>query len=222
MTTPVIEARNLCCERDERILFYNLNLRVCAGDIVQIAGPNGSGKTTLLRILTTVSHDFSGRLYWGEDDLRRRRLDYLNHLLYLGHQPSVKKALSPRENLRWFSGLSSGHVQMPIEQALREVGLHGYEDVPCYALSAGQLRRVALARLYQTPARIWVLDEPFTAIDKQGVAALERLLLEHASGGGSVVLTTHQELGLAGVRRLDLLDFQADSDAMMAAAGDFS
>ena len=208
MTTPVIEARGLHCERDERVLFCRLQLQIYPGDIVQVEGPNGSGKTTLLRILTTVSREFQGELRWRGEDLHRQRLDYLNHLLYLGHLPSVKKALSPRENLQWFSGMGSGHKQLPIARALEEVGLLGFEDVPCYILSAGQLRRVALARLYLTPAQIWVLDEPFTAIDKQGVAALESLLQEHARGGGSVVLTTHQNLGLAGVKRLNLMDFQ--------------
>lgn len=208
MTEPLLEIKHLSCERDERVLFDGLNLRVCPGDIVQVEGPNGCGKTTLLRILTTVSNEYSGELLWRGNPLQSERLDYLNHLIYLSHLPSVKKALSPRDNLRWYSGMSCGHLQMPVVDALAEVGLAGYEDVPCYTLSAGQLRRVALARLYLTPAQVWILDEPFTAIDKQGVAALEQLLMEHANGGGAVVLTTHQALGLDCVKHVNLIDYR--------------
>lgn len=203
---PVLELCKLSCERDERQLFADLNLQVFPGDIVQIEGPNGSGKTTLLRILTTISADFQGDIRWRGEPLAKGKLDYLNHLLYIGHLPGVKKALTPRENLLWFSGMSNGHLQRPIEDALDEVGLYGFEDVPCYSLSAGQLRRVALARLFLTPAQVWILDEPFTAIDKQGVKNLESLMAEHAAGGGSIILTTHQDMGIEGVKRLNLLD----------------
>jgi heme exporter protein A len=203
---PILELCKLSCERDERQLFANLSLQVFPGDIVQVEGPNGSGKTTLLRILTTISADYLGDILWRGRELAKDKLDYLNHLLYIGHLPGVKKALSPRENLLWFSGMSNGHLQRPIEDALDEVGLFGFEDVPCYSLSAGQLRRVALARLFLTPAQVWILDEPFTAIDKQGVKNLEKLMAEHAAGGGSIILTTHQDLGIEGVKRLNLLD----------------
>lgn len=204
----LLELRNLHCERDERLLFSGLNLILRAGAIIQVEGPNGSGKTTLLRLLTTTSVDFDGDILWRGQPLGQVKLDYLNHLLFVGHLPGVKKALSPRENLAWFSGMNSGHQRCSVEEALSEVGLFGFEDVPCYHLSAGQLRRVALARLFLTPAQVWVLDEPFTAIDKQGVANLERLMSEHAAGGGCVVLTTHQELSMPQVQTLNLLDFR--------------
>lgn len=206
MSQTLLELRNLSCERDERVLFCDLNLEVQAGDIVQIEGPNGSGKTTLLRTLTTTSGDYSGELFWKGQPLAKARLDYLNQLLYVGHLPGVKKALSPRENLAWYAGMNNGHQRLSVEKALEEVGLFGYEDTPCYHLSAGQMRRVALARLFLTPACLWVLDEPFTAIDVQGVDNLQRLLQEHASGGGAVVLTTHQPLSIDGVRHVNLLD----------------
>lgn len=205
--SPILELSNLGCERDERQLFSGLNVQIHAGDIVQIEGPNGCGKTTLLRILTTISSDFTGHIYWRGQPLTTAKLDFLNHLLYIGHLPGVKKALTPRENLLWFSGMNDGHQQRPIDEALDEVGLYGFEDVPCYSLSAGQLRRVALARLFLTPAQIWILDEPFTAIDKQGIKNLEALMAEHAAGGGSIILTTHQDMGISGVRRVNLQDF---------------
>lgn len=208
----MLELRKLGCERDGRQLFAGLDLQVYPGDIVQVEGPNGSGKTSLLRILTTVSRDYQGAMLWRGQSFTDGRLDYLNHLLYLGHLPGIKKALTPRENLQWFSGMNAGHNQVQIEEALESVGLYGFENVPSYGLSAGQHRRVALARLYLTPAQVWVLDEPFTAIDKQGVANLERLLAEHALGGGSVILTTHQDMGIDSIKRVNLMDYQVSEE----------
>ena len=218
MSDPLITLNQLQCERDDRILFQGLDLAVAAGDIVQIEGANGSGKTTLLKVLSTTSGDYSGKILWCGQPINKVRLDFLNQLLYVGHLPGVKKALSPRENLNWYCGMFQGHQKCSIEEALAEVGLAGFEEVPSYHLSAGQLRRVALARLFLTPARCWVLDEPFTAIDKQGVANLERLMAEHAAGGGCVVLTTHQDMGLAQVRKLNLHQYAAtvrDDDSVV-------
>lgn len=212
MNQPLLELRNLACERDERVLFSGLDLAVSAGDIVQVEGPNGSGKTTLLRTLTGISPDYSGEILWQGQPLSRVKVEYCNQLLYVGHLPGIKKALSPRENLAWYAGMNNGHQRATVEQALEEVGLFGYEDTPCYHLSAGQMRRVALARLFFTPARLWILDEPFTAIDVQGVDNLQKLMQEHAAGGGAVILTTHQAMSIDNVRHVNLLDcFELDS-----------
>lgn len=212
MTSPLLDMKNLSCERDGRLLFAGLSKSINRGDIVQIRGPNGAGKTSLLRILLGIASDFGGELRWQGVKLQEALLDFRNHLLYIGHTPAIKRTLTPRENLQWYSDQERGHLQISIADALAEVGLMGYEDVPCFQLSAGQLRRVALARLFLTPAPVWILDEPFTAIDVDGVAALQERFREHCLGGGVVVLTTHQELNLDNVQFLDLLDFIPTGD----------
>jgi len=207
LNNPLLEIDNLSCERDGRLLFSGLSKSIYRGDIVQIRGPNGAGKTSLLRILLGIATDFDGELRWQGVPLRQALLDFRNHLLYIGHTPAIKRTLTPAENLQWYADLERGHLQTSIADALAEVGLIGYEDVPCYQLSAGQLRRVSLARLFLTPAPVWILDEPFTAIDVDGVAALQERFREHCLGGGVVVVTTHQALGLDKVQFIDLLDF---------------
>ncbi|RTE66824.1 cytochrome c biogenesis heme-transporting ATPase CcmA [Amphritea opalescens] len=205
MSTPRLKIENLFCERDERVLFEALCFEVHAGEVIQIEGQNGSGKTTLLRILSGLSSHFEGDIYWQGEHLEKCASEYREALLYFGHQPGVKAVLTPRENLHWYASL---HPDMALEQldyALMQVGLTGYEDVPCHTLSAGQNRRVSLARLYLSRAPLWILDEPFTAIDKQGVAAQEALMMAHAEQGGSVILTTHHELAMGDkIRRLNL------------------
>jgi len=201
---PLLEFNDLACERDGRVLFAGLNATIDAGDLVQIEGPNGAGKTTLLRAITGLLPDYEGDILWRGQGIEQYRVQYLAELLFLGHLPGVKKTLSPRENLAFLSCLHQGADMGAIDSSLEKVGLYGYEDVPGHQLSAGQLRRVALARLYLSHAPIWVLDEPFTAIDKQGVAKLEALFVEHAARGGCVILTTHQTPSLPKLKRIDL------------------
>jgi heme exporter protein A len=185
---------DLCLERGGRELFRNLSFDVLPGHLLQVDGPNGAGKTSLLRILAGLSrYGFSGRL--------ERHCP----LLYLGHHSAVKALLTPRENLAWHVSGEASYSDQQIEEALARVGLYGYEDVPSHALSAGQHRRVNLARLYLSHRALWLLDEPFTAIDKGGVAELEKLLVEHVQRGGAVVMTSHQPLRVAyEVRMLSL------------------
>ena len=176
----------LCLERGGRELFRDLSFDVQAGDLLQVEGVNGAGKTSLLRILAGLSrYGFSGHV------------NRLAPLLYLGHQSAVKALLTPRENLAWHIAGEAVYSDREIESALASVGLYGYEDVPSHALSAGQHRRVNLARLYLSHCPLWLLDEPFTAIDKDGVADLEKLMLRHVERGGAVVMTSHQLLRVA-------------------------
>ncbi len=187
----MLEVINLSCVRDERTLFHGLSFHVKPGDIVQIEGPNGAGKTSLLRLLAGLSRAEEGEVMWQSQPIRQQREIWHQNLLYLGHQPGVKSVLSPLENLHFWHGDRDEEV---IFDALEQVNLLGYEEVPVAQLSAGQQRRVALARLWLSPAKIWILDEPLTAIDKDGVEKLMARFAEHADNGGAVILTTHQDL----------------------------
>ncbi len=197
LSTPLLEVNNLFCERDERVLFEDLKFSLSPGEIVQVEGPNGSGKTTLLRILSGLSQAYEGDIRFKDARVSSVRDEFRADLLYFGHLPGVKAILTPEENLRWYCALHPHTRLEGIADALANVGLFGFEDVPCHSLSAGQNRRVSLARLYLSDAPLWILDEPFTAIDKRGVARLEALIAQHADQGGSVILTTHHELAIS-------------------------
>lgn len=206
-SSVLLECKALACERDGRILFEQLDLVVNSGDVVQIEGPNGCGKTTLLRALTTLLPDYEGEITWQGESIRNNRREYLSNLLFIGHLPGVKNTLTPRENLSFLAQLQRDVSLEQIDAALANVGLYGYEDMPGHQLSAGQLRRIALARLYLSHAQVWVLDEPYTAIDKQGVANLEALFVEHAEQGGCVIMTTHQSPSIQQLKKVTLQEY---------------
>jgi heme exporter protein A len=204
-SVPLLEVGALRCERDERLLFEDVSFALHAGEVMQVAGPNGCGKTTMLRTIAGLSQRCTGHVAWRGEDIARARYDYLRESLYLGHEAAVNPALTPVENLRWHAALWGATRALPIEEALARTGLEGFLHTPAQRLSAGQKRRIALARLLLSPAVLWILDEPFTAIDLAGVAELETLIAAHAAEGGAVLLTTHHRLALdAGLRRLTL------------------
>jgi heme exporter protein A len=202
--SPLLKVDNLAYERDDSCLFENINLSLNSEEILQIEGANGSGKTTLLRLLTTALQPSSGEILYNGQSVSACRYQYLSDMLYIGHQPAVKLTLTAEENLRWMAASSAKTNQLAIGEALDGVGLSGYSDIPCYALSAGQHRRVALARLLISEATLWYLDEPFTAIDKQGVCFLEAQLQAHLNRGGAVVLSSHQDLAIDSLRKYSL------------------
>jgi len=201
----LLQARGLFCERDDRVLFSNLVFSLHAGELLQVQGSNGSGKTTLLRILCGLNSSYEGELFWEGVPIDDDRETFLASLLYLGHRIGVNKILTARENLRWSAALHSPRTDQDIDTALEAVGLMGYADITCRNMSAGQQQRVSLARLLLSPARLWVLDEPFTTLDVSGVKILENLLAAHVSQGGAVLVTTHHQLDVpCPLRRLNL------------------
>ena len=196
---PLLSAKNLTCIREDRLLFDDLNIDINAGNIIQVEGPNGSGKTSLLRILAGLSLPFEGDVFFKNQLIGQIREEFHQNLLYLGHLAGVKGEMSAQENLAFnisLHGTADNPVNnsLNIEQTLAQVNLSGFESSLASQLSAGQHRRISLARLYKSTAKIWILDEPFTAIDKQGVEALEQLFKNHLKHGGCVILTTHQDL----------------------------
>ena len=192
---PLLAIEGLSLERGGRQLFVGLSFEVHPGQLIQVQGANGAGKTSLLRILAGLSR------YGFEGAVKRT-----GELLYLGHHSAVKGLLSPRENLAWHVSGAEQYSAAAIEQALAEVGLYGYEDVASHALSAGQHRRVNLARLYLSNSPVWLLDEPFTAIDAEGVASLEALLQRHLEQGGAAILSSHQVMNIS--YRVQMLSLQ--------------
>ena len=199
----LLEAHGLTCRRGGRILFRDLHLSLSRGEVLEVHGPNGSGKTTLLRVLCGLAHPESGELRWRGATLRGQREALLAALCHVGHQDGIKLALTVRENLDAAARLTGGSEP---ETALSRFGLDRVADTPARALSAGQRRRAALARLLLRDATLWVLDEPFTALDEAGTALMQRLIARQVGGGGAVLLSTHRPLapGVAGHRRLEL------------------
>lgn len=203
----LLKAEKLYCERDDRVLFEQLSFTAGTGEILHIKGPNGAGKTTLLRRLVGLSWVVEGELEWDAMlSPDSQRLDGQN-FWYLAHRPAVTLQLTPLENLAFAVALHNVDADESILwAALDTVGLRGYEDVPSGSLSAGQQRRVALARLYLDlpDVRLWVLDEPFTALDVHAVAQLENRIEQFAEQGGTVIMTSHHGLNHTAVRELHI------------------
>ena len=200
----VLKAEHLFCERDNRVLFQDLNFVAHRGQVIQIKGSNGSGKTTLLRILCGLNDGFRGDLTWFNKPIQDHWEEVHSSLIYMGHSVGVNKVLTPNENLRWSVGLTTNVTDTQINQALGEMGLRGFEESQCFTLSAGQQQRVSLARLLLNNALLWVLDEPFTTLDREGVKLLEKMLSQHANNGGVVFVTTHHELSVPNLSIFDL------------------
>ncbi len=200
----LLKVRDLACERDERNLFTGLDLTVCSGDIWHIKGPNGAGKTSLLRQMSGLLPLTAGSVELMHDQ----------RPLYIGHKLALKDQLSANENLAWLTAIGEPTTEQQRYAALAKVGLRGYEESLAAQLSAGQRRRVALARLHLKPAALWFLDEPLTAMDKQGVADEQAWFAEHIASGGAIVLTSHQDLDLPAVKVLDLSTFVATKEAL--------
>lgn len=200
----MLEARDLECMRGERRLFAGLSFSLAAGELLQVRGPNGSGKTSLLRMLCGLVPPAGGEIRWRGSTLREVAEDFYREVAYLGHLPALKDELTAEENLRIASGLEGVEIdRRETWAALKRMGLGGRELLPAKVLSAGQRRRVALAKLLVCGAALWVLDEPLTALDKSAVALVQSVIAEHLAKGGVAVITTHHDLDLPS-RHLEL------------------
>ena len=195
----LLETVNLSCLRGDRLLFQDLAVQVTAGEVVQIHGPNGSGKTTLLRILCGLQPPAGGCVRWRGRDLSPGTPEMRADVQYVGHAGGVKLDLTPRENLDVAIALGARPTGTTADATLARLGLGRFRDVPLRALSAGQRQRVALARLLTCAAALWVLDEPFTALDARGVAVVDAMLREHTEAGGGAMIASHHPVALSGV-----------------------
>jgi len=203
---PSLEAIDLHCARGERSLFSALSFTLRGGELLRIGGPNGSGKTSLLRIACALLEPTRGEVRWAGENIRRLQEEFWRQIVYIGHASAIKDDLTSAENLHVACTLAGIRVQPArIGEALRELGLGGCENLPTRVLSQGQRRRVALARLALSEAMpLWILDEPFAALDAAAVERVQNLIAEHLARGAAVVLTTHLETRIATTLRIDL------------------
>jgi heme exporter protein A len=204
----VLEAASIDCERGGRVLFRGLSFTLRPGELLRIAGANGQGKTSLLRILCGLSLPEQGEVCWRGQAIGALREEFWRQLVYIGHAPALKDDLTATENLRIACTLAGNAVDdAQALRALAELGLQGCERLPARSLSQGQRRRAGLARLALSGrAPLWILDEPFTALDVAAVDTVRGVLERHLSGGAMVIYTTHQDVAVrAGTsRRIEL------------------
>jgi len=211
------EAQDLACIRGERPVFAGVSFRLEPGGALALVGPNGSGKSSLLRILCGLLRMAGGTLTWDGAPVEADWPAHRSRLHYVGHLDAVKPTLTVAENLEsWarFRGAARAAAG-----ALEALGIEGLADVPGRYLSAGQRRRLALARVLATPAPLWLLDEPTVTLDAEAAARVAAMIAAHRADGGMAIVATHGEIALDGAGRLDLGD-RAVPAGMPMAAGD--
>ncbi len=201
----LLQIDNLACIRDDRVLFEHLNLSLVAGQMLLVEGYNGSGKTSLLRILTGLKLPDEGKVLWKGISIDRLTSDYYEQVSYVGHHDGVKRELTCLENLRLVQAMGTPS-ELDLDAVLDRVNLYRYGDTLMGSLSAGQKRRLALARLFATQSILWILDEPFTSLDKASMAHFETMFEQHMQQGGIIVMTSHHDITMQSsqIQRLNL------------------
>lgn len=204
---PDLIAENIACRRGERLVFVGVSFRLPAGGAVVLTGANGSGKTSLLGLLATLIPPAAGRLVWGNVPVQADIAAYRGRLHYVGHLDAVKPGLTPRETLAFWAALGGMRASRGIpalEAALAAFALDAVADWPCRWLSAGQRKRLALARVIVTDAAIWLLDEPTSGLDHDNQVRLERAVATHRASGGRVVVASHAPIDVDAAEVLTL------------------
>ncbi len=208
--SPALQLDGLTCERGGRTLFREIHRKLCAGDLLRVKGSNGAGKTSLLRMLCGLLEPSQGHVLWNGQKISALKEDFSRELVFLGHAAALKDDLSPLENLQAACLLGGDRIDpLAARQALDDAGLLGHHHTPVRRLSQGQRKRSALARLglahrsSHQPC-LWVLDEPFNALDDKATQWLANLIQAHLQQAGIVVLTSHQDVVLDTVRQQDL------------------
>ncbi|MEK9726434.1 MAG: heme ABC exporter ATP-binding protein CcmA [Rhodospirillaceae bacterium] len=206
--TDQFSGTGLACFRGGRMVFAGLSFRLSSGGAILLKGPNGSGKSSLLRVMAGLLQPATGMLSWHDGDVTEEPETHFSRLHYVGHHDAVKPVLTVAENVRFWARLRGGGEG--VEAALEGLAIRHLADVPGRFLSAGQKRRVNLARVLAHPATLWLLDEPTTALDTDTIKSFEQACAAHRARGGMVVASTHAELALDGAEVLNLADFQTE------------
>jgi len=191
---PALVVKGLSCSRYDVDLFNGLSFSLSDGELLQIEGENGSGKTTLLRSLCGFIEPEEGEILWHGDAINDVATSFRGDLNYLGHNNGVKAGLTCVENLKIAGALSRRLRTTDLDQVLDDYGLNGYQDSYAYSLSAGQRRRLALARLSLRDTKLWVLDEPFTSLDDKGKELMMNIFRDHLGSGGMIIMTSHDRI----------------------------
>ncbi|MCP4075728.1 MAG: cytochrome c biogenesis heme-transporting ATPase CcmA [Gammaproteobacteria bacterium] len=201
----LLQTSDLTCVKDDRVLFEDLNLSLTAGQMLLVEGKNGSGKTSLLRILTGLNLPESGDVLWQGEPISEVGPEYYEQVNYVGHHDGIKRDLTCLENLRLVQAMGKP-LPIDLDDALDKVNLYRFGDNFVATLSAGQKRRLAMARLVVTEARLWIMDEPFTSLDKASMAMFQQMFEQHLNDGGLIVMTSHHDIEMpdSDVVRLNL------------------